>query len=110
MECRGNYKKVQSKLLDMLQVYTSWRTGSWTVRFFGGDEFPSQNLVAQIGSDRSRKGQDALDQMYTIVTVKDSIEAYKSGVLVPEQPFGPTTGPVVPSTVPSTVPSVKPTK
>jgi hypothetical protein len=75
------------KLLDMLRDYDSWRTGSFTVRTFGGDR-PSDNLVAQIGSDRSHKGQAALDQMYTIVLVKDAKDAYKTGEVTPEDPFG----------------------
>lgn len=84
--CRSDYKNIQTKLLDMLQKYDSWRTGSFTVRTFGG-EYPSNNLVAQIGTDRTRKGQVALDQMYTIVVTKDTVDAYKTGELVPEQPF-----------------------
>lgn len=84
--CRSDYKKIQAKLLDQLQKYDAWRTGSFTVRTFGG-EFPSDNLVAQIGTDRSRKGQVALDQMYTIVVTKDTVDAYKTGELVPETPF-----------------------
>jgi hypothetical protein len=90
--CRTDYRNIQSKLLDMLRDYDSWRTGSLTVRTFGGDR-PSDNLVAQIGSDRSRKGQAALDQMYTIVLVKDAKKAYEEGELTPEDPFGTTTAP-----------------
>jgi hypothetical protein len=90
--CRTDYRNIQSKLLDMLRDYDSWRTGSLTVRTFGGDR-PSDNLVAQIGSDRSRKGQAALDQMYTIVTVKEAKDAYNNGELKPEDPFGTTTAP-----------------
>lgn len=83
--CRSNYKKVQNKLLDMLATYDSWRL-SWSVRTFGTD-FPSQNLIAQIGTDRSRRGQVALDQMNTIVTTKDTVDAYKSGTMTAETPF-----------------------
>lgn len=83
--CRSDYRGEQSKLLDKLRAYDSWRTGSWTVRTFGG-EFPSDNLEARIGTTVTR-GKDARDQMYTIVLVKDSIDAYESGVLTPEDPF-----------------------
>lgn len=86
MQCRTDFKGYQSKLLDELAVYKSWRTGSWTVRTFGG-EFPSQNLEARIGSDVAY-GREALDRMYTIVVVKDVNDSYDSGELVPEDPFG----------------------
>lgn len=85
IECRGNYKKDQDKLLDMLSTYDSWRLG-WVVSTFGGN-FPSDHLIARIGGDSSRRGQDALDQMYTIVTTKDTVEAYKSGTMTAETPF-----------------------
>lgn len=87
MGCRTDYTKIQTKLLDMLREYDAWRTGSLGVRTFGDGQFPSQNLVAQIGGDRSRKGQDALDQMYTIVTVEDAREATESGNIEPEMSF-----------------------
>lgn len=99
--CRSDYRGMQSKLLDMLQQYDSWRTGSWTVRFFGGDEFPSNNLVARVGTNSSR-GMDALDKMYQIVVVKDANQAYDSGTLVPEAPFATTPAPASTSTTPST--------
>ena len=86
--CRTDYKNVQSKLLDMLREYDSWRTGSLTVRTFGGDR-PSNNLVARIGTT-SHTGRDALNQMYTIVLVKDAKTAYQNGELNPETPFAPT--------------------
>lgn len=98
--CRTDYRNIQSKLLDMLREYDSWRTGSLTVRMFGGDR-PSDNLVAQIGSDRSRKGRDALDRMYTIVLVKDAKQAYEKGEIAPEDPFGTNATPSQPSVTPT---------
>lgn len=84
--CRSDYRDIQSKLLDMLGQYDAWRTGSWTVRTFAGDEFPSNNLVARIGDTRSY-GQEALDQMWTIVLVSEAAEATESGTLEPLDPF-----------------------
>lgn len=84
--CRSDYRGKQSQLLDKLRTYDSWRTGSWTVRTFGGDEYPSDNLEARVSTTVNR-GKDARDQMYTIVLVKDSVDAYNTGVLVPEDPF-----------------------
>jgi hypothetical protein len=83
--CRSDYRGKQDKLLDMLSTYDSWRL-SWFVNTFGTD-FPSQNLIARIGGDTSRKGQAALDQMYTIVVTKDTVDAYNSGTMTAEQPF-----------------------
>lgn len=86
--CRSDYRTYQSQLLDQLQTYDAWRTGSLRVRTFGGDEYPSQHLVARVGTNNTQRGVDAYDQMYTIVQVQDSVDAYNSGVLVPEDPFG----------------------
>lgn len=86
--CRSDYRGKQTQLLDKLDKYTQWRTGSWKVRTFGGeDEFPSNNLVARVGSN-SWRGMDAMDKMYQIVQVKDSVTAYETGELKPEEPFG----------------------
>lgn len=85
--CRSDYRGKQTQLLDKLDKYTQWRTGSFTVRFFGDGEFPSNNLVARVGTN-SWRGPDALDKMYTIVQVQDSVDAYNTGVLTPESPFG----------------------
>ncbi len=85
--CRSDYRGQQSKLLDMLRSYDAWRTGSLTVRLFGG-EYPSNNLEARIGNTVTR-GADARDQMYRIVLVKEAIKAYESGEIVPEDPFAP---------------------
>jgi hypothetical protein len=84
--CRSDYRGKQTQLLDKLDVYTQWRTGSWTVRTFGS-EFPSDNLIARVGEKRY-EGDDALDKMYQIVQVQKSVTAYETGVLEPETPFG----------------------
>lgn len=86
--CRTDYRGKQSKLLDQLGSYDTWRTGTWKVRTFGS-EFPSNNLVARIGNSTPARGRDALDKMYQIVVVKDVNDAYTSGVLTPEVPFPP---------------------
>ena len=85
--CRNDYSGMQKQLLDRLRDYDTWRTGSWTVRTFGS-EFPSNNLIARIGSGAPFRGQDAEDKMWQIVQVQDSVTAYQTGVLVPETPFG----------------------
>lgn len=85
--CRTDYRGKQSELLDVLRSYDQWRTGSFTVRFFGDGEFPSNNLEARVGTSVVR-GAEARDRMYTIVLVKDAQNAYNTGEITPENPFG----------------------
>jgi hypothetical protein len=84
--CRTDYRGKQTQLLSMLKDFDTWRIGSWTVRTFGGSDFPDDNLQAQIGGDITT-GKAALIQMKTIVLVKDATGAYKTGTLTPEDPF-----------------------
>lgn len=100
IDCRTDFRSKQSKLIDRLQTYDAWRTGTWKVRFFGDGEFPSQNLVARIGTDVKR-GLDAHDRMWTIVLTKEAKDAYKKGELEPIDPFA------EPTTAPTAVPSNK---
>ncbi|MBI2449923.1 MAG: hypothetical protein HYV47_00125 [Candidatus Nealsonbacteria bacterium] len=80
---REGYRATQSKLLDMLRAYDSWReTGivkSQAVRMLG---FPSSRLEARIG-DQSLKGVEARDRMYRIVLAPDALKAYESGTMEP---------------------------
>lgn len=80
---REAYKNAQTKLLDMLRDYDTWRNSGFVhskVASMVGA--PSNNLVARIGTQTSR-GQDALDQMYVIVLASNAVDAYKSGTLDP---------------------------
>jgi hypothetical protein len=80
---RESYANKQSKLLDMLRDYDTWRRSgiinSWKVSLAG---FPSDGLEARIGT-KIERGQDALDQMYLIVLVEGTTEAYETGVIEP---------------------------
>lgn len=81
--CRDGYGALQRQLLQKLDIYTQWRTGSWTVRTFGGD-FPSDNLIARVGTSK-KTGDEALEAMYQIVQVQESIDGYTTGTIpVPE--------------------------
>lgn len=84
--CRTDYRGKQTQLLSMLKDFDTWRIGSWTVRTFGGSNFPDENLQAQIGKNITT-GKEALIQMKTIVLVKDASGAYETGTLTPEDPF-----------------------
>lgn len=80
---REAYKAKQDKLLDQLRGYDLWREQgllrSQVVQFLG---FPSKNLKAQIGTKVAR-GDDALAQMYLIVTTSDTKKAYETGTMEP---------------------------
>ena len=80
---REAYKNKQTKLLDMLREYETWKNSGFIhskmVSMVGA---PSDNPVARIGTSTSR-GQDALDQMYVIVLTKDAKQAYETGEMDP---------------------------
>lgn len=84
--CRSDFAGQQSKTLDMLRDFDGWRTGSLTVRTFGGD-FPNHNLIARVGIDETH-GDDAEKQMWRIILVGDALKDYQTGKVVPEDPFG----------------------
>jgi hypothetical protein len=81
---RKSYESIQSKLLDMLRSYDSWRQQgilrSIIVESFLG--MPSSRLVARVGKD-SWSGDDALKKMYEIVLVSDAKKAYETGTMEP---------------------------
>jgi hypothetical protein len=82
---RESYRNIQSKLLDMLRSYDTWRESglvqSQIIRLMG---YPSNGLVARIGTDKYT-GQDALDKMYQIVLTKEALDAYNTGTMDPLQ-------------------------
>ena len=83
------YKNKQSKLLDMLREYDTWRkSGLVHSRVVNMAGAPSDGLTARVGAN-SWRGQDALDKMYQIVLTQDAQEAYNSGELKPLD-LGPT--------------------
>ena len=76
---RETYKQKQSKLLDMLRAYDTWRNEGLIrpslIRMLG---FPSQNLEARIGTTVKR-GEEARNQMYLIVLTDSTVDAYQTG-------------------------------
>lgn len=83
---RESYRNTQSKLLDILREYDTWRNSglihSLFVRILG---YPSERLIARIG-DVKYYGKDAEDKMYQIVLTKEGLDAYNNGVQAPLQP------------------------
>lgn len=84
--CRTDYRDMQTKLLTRINSFDDWRTGSWTVRTFGG-EYPSDGLRAKKG-DAILKSDEALEQMRTVVVVAEANKAYETGVVDSPDPFG----------------------
>lgn len=80
---RESYRNAQSKLLDMLRSYETWRNSGLIQRnvitILG---FPSHRLAARVGQT-IWTGQDAIDKMYTLVLTEDAIDAYEDGTLDP---------------------------
>ncbi len=79
---REAYKQKQTKLLGMLAKYDNWCKRQdiphkWMV---GG--YPTSALEARIGTSVKR-GVDARDQMYLIVTTKGTQDAYNTGTQDP---------------------------
>jgi hypothetical protein len=89
--CRTDYRGKQSELLDRLRDFDSWRTGSLTVRTFGGG-FPNDNLKARLG-DQVLHGRDAEDKMFVIILTGSALKEYQNGQLDPNTvvPFPTTT-------------------
>jgi hypothetical protein len=82
---REGYRNKQTKLLDLLRAYDSYRWEKWYREFaLWVMRFPSKKLEARIGSEVTR-GDEAREQMYRIVVTSDVIEAYKSGEMEPLQ-------------------------
>ena len=82
---REGYKAKQSKLLDQLRVYDTWRqTGlirRSIVQILG---FPSENLEARVG-ELTLTGEMARIKMYQLVLTSEAIEAYETGLMDPLQ-------------------------
>lgn len=82
---RQDFKDCQDKLLDMIRGYNTYRLSGLVhrsvVSMLG---FPSNNLVARIGTD-TWTGNSALDKMSQIVLSSDAINAYQTGVQGPLQ-------------------------
>lgn len=87
---REGYRNVQSKLLDQLRTYDTWReTGLFKHLFVGWIGFPSGSLEARIGRSKTT-GDEAREQMYAIVLTEAAKEAYEEGEMAPLEVPGPT--------------------
>jgi hypothetical protein len=80
---REGYRATQSKLLDQLRAYDTWRQRGLirraVVRMLG---FPSENLEARVG-EMVFSGEMARMKLYQVVLTSKAIEAYETGVMDP---------------------------
>ena len=80
---RDAYKNKQTKLLDMVRDYDVWLQSDFlkssVIKSLG---FPGDYLEVKVGGQTLR-GQDALDQIASIVLTKDAQEAYETGTMDP---------------------------
>jgi hypothetical protein len=81
---REGYRNQQSKLLDMLRAYDTWRTKGFIQQLIVNNllGFPTDNLVARIG-DQQYVGPVAREKMFQIILNPSAIEAYEDGVMEP---------------------------
>ena len=80
---RDAYKNKQTKLLDMVRDYEVWLDSdlvkSKVIKSLG---FPGDYLSVKVGK-KTLTGQDALDQIASIVLTEDAQEAYETGTIDP---------------------------
>lgn len=80
---REAYKNKQSKLLDMVRDYKTWQhTGLIDEKLISLAGFPSNDLTARVGQ-KVTHGQEALDQIETIILDADTQQAYTTGIQGP---------------------------
>lgn len=80
---RESYKNKQTKLLDMIRDYESWKNSgiirSQVTKIMGA---PSENLQARVG-DNVLHGQEALNKMKQIIVTNETNDAYNTGEMEP---------------------------
>lgn len=80
---RDAYKNKQTKLLDMVRDYDVWLQSDFlkssVIKNLG---FPDDYLEVKVDG-KPLRGQDALDQIASIVLTEDAKEAYETGTMDP---------------------------
>ena len=77
---REGYKNKQTKLLDMIRDYDTWRESDLVNSFIIKSwlKAPTDRMKVTVG-EQTFKGQDALDKISQIVLTKDAITSYETG-------------------------------
>jgi hypothetical protein len=81
---RTSFKAQQSRLLDLLREYDTWKqqgiVRSQLVRIIG---FPTENLQARVGGKVIATGPLALNQFHQLVLTSSTTEAFTTGKMEP---------------------------
>lgn len=80
---RNEYKNAQSKLLDLIREYNTWRETGFiesTINDMLG--FPGDNLRVT-DNGQTYTGQAALDRIERIVLTQDAVDSYETGTTEP---------------------------
>jgi hypothetical protein len=80
---RDAFQNEQSKMLDMVRDYNTWRNSGFIhSAIVGMIGAPSDDLTANNGTDTAH-GQTALDRMNDIIRTTEGQNAYETGVMDP---------------------------
>jgi hypothetical protein len=77
--CQDDFTAAQGVVQAQVATFKSWRTGSWKVRTFGGDDFPNENLEINIAGMPHLTGREALALISRPILDTDTVNAIKSG-------------------------------
>jgi hypothetical protein len=84
--CQDDFRNKQSAVQDGVRQFNSWRTGSWKVRTFGGDNFPNENLYVTLPG-LNLTGKAAFKKISAPIVDADTSGAYQSGEQQSNDPF-----------------------
>jgi|GEM_PF-2040475 len=93
---QDDFTRLQTKVLDNVRSFNSWRTGSWKVRTFGGN-LPNENLYVSLPGVETLTGMAALNKIRTPIINTLTSQAYQTGINDVEDPFA-TSNPVATAT------------
>lgn len=84
--CRTDFRDSQAILQDKVTLFNQWRTGSFTVRNFGGKKYPNEDLEITVAG-KPVTGKAAIKQMRTLVVVEDAQSGRDTGKIDNTDPF-----------------------
>ncbi len=87
--CRTEFREEQSALQAEVTRFVSWKTGSFTVRTFGGKNYPNNELAIK-KDGKFIRGAEALTQMRELVVVSEAQSGRDTGKIENANPFATT--------------------
>jgi hypothetical protein len=84
--CRSDFRDSQTILQAAVAQFVQWKTGSFTVRTFGGSNYPNNELAIK-KEGKVVTGNEALTQMRELVVVAEAQEGRDTGKITNESPF-----------------------